>query len=302
MHPSQPSRTAEYMAFFRACESVRPPSKRLFVDPLAAHFVNPSLRDAVRLAGIPVLGALVSWYVDRRAGGARTSAIARTRLIDDLACQALRDGMRQVVILGAGFDCRAYRLPGIDSAAVFEVDHPATLELKLARLRGVLPELPPHVHFVQVDFNRESFPQRLAEGGFDLSSTTLFLWEGVTHYLSSDAVDSVLRYVSVCPPGSRLIFSYVHSGALDPSASFEGAADILRNVARLGEPWTFGLDPVTVPEYLRQRGLQLDRDASARDYRTQYYGAAGQRMRGYDFYHVAIAHVPTKEKKTVAAE
>src|SRR5208283_3347650 len=112
MRPDQPSRTAEYMAFFRACESVRPPSERLFVDPFAAHFVSPSLRGAVRLAGIPVLGALVRWYMDRRAEGARTSAIARTRLIDDAVCQALRDNIRQIVVLGAGFDCRAYRLRG----------------------------------------------------------------------------------------------------------------------------------------------------------------------------------------------
>ena len=302
MRPDQPSRTAEYMAFFRACESVRPASKRLFVDPFAAHFVNPPLRGAVRLSGIPVLGAVVRSYMDRRAEGARTSAIARTRLIDDVVCQALRADIRQIVVLGAGFDCRAYRLPGIDSAAVFEVDHPATLASKLAGLRRVLPELPPHVHFVEIDFNRERLPQRLAEAGFDSSRPALFLWEGVTNYLTSEAVDSVLRYVSSCSPGSRLILSYVHAGALDGSVYFEGAADLLRNVALLGEPWTFGLDPVALPEYLRQRGLQLDRDASARDYRTQYYGTAGQRMTGYDFYHVVIADVPAKEERTVAAE
>jgi len=166
----------------------------------------------------------------------------------------------------------------------------------------VLPELPPHVHFVQVDFNCDSLLQRLAEGGFDSSRPTPFLWEVVTHYLTSEAVDSVLRYVSNCSPRSRLVFSYVHAGVLDGSVYFEGAADILRNVARLGEPWTFGLDPVAVPEYLRQRGLQLDRDASVRDYRTQYYGTDAQRMKGYDFYHVVIAHVPAEEEGTVIAE
>jgi len=240
--------------------------------------------------------------MDHRAEGARTSAIARTRLIDDVMCQALRADIRQIVVLGAGFDCRAYRLPGIDSAAVFEVDHPATLALKLACLRRVLRELPPHVHFVEIDFNRESLSQRLAEAGFDSSLPALFLWEGVTNYLTSEAVDSVLQYVSNCSPRSQLVFSYVHAGALDGSVYFEGAADLLRNVARLGEPWTFGLNPVTLPEYLRQRGLQLDRDASARDYRTQYYGIAGQRMKGYDFYHVVIAHVTVKEERTVVEE
>ena len=302
MSPDKPSRTAEYMAFFRACESVRSPSKRLFVDPWAAFFVNPSLRRAVQLSGIPVLGALVRWYMDLRAEGARTSAIARTRLIDDVWCEALRDKIGQIVVLGAGFDCRAYRLAGINPAVVFEVDYPATLASKLARLRQVLPKLPPNVHFVEIDFNRQSLPQQLAEAGFDASLPALFLWEGVTHYLTSAAVDSVLRYVSNCAPHSRLIFSYVHAGVLDGSVDFEGAEDLVRNVAQLGEPWTFGLDPLAVPEFLRQRGLQLDRDASARDYRAQYYGTDGHRMKGYEFYHVVIAHVPATEEGTVAAE
>jgi len=122
MKSGQPSRTAEYMAFFRAWESARPEGKRLFVDNFARHFIRRSLRVAVWFSTMPVLGPLVRWYVDRRLPGARTSAIARTRLIDESVCQALRDGLRQVVVLGAGFDCRAYRLPGINSAAVFEVD------------------------------------------------------------------------------------------------------------------------------------------------------------------------------------
>ena len=66
----------------------------------------------------------------------------------------------------------------------------------------------------------------------------------------------------------------------------------MRDVDRLGEPWTFGLDPEELPDYLRERGLQLERDAGAREYRRQYFGPDGERMKGYDFYHVAIAGVP----------
>ena len=112
MKPAQPSRTAEYMAFFRACESVRPKGERLFFDPLATLFIRRSLRAAVWVSRIPMLGASVDWCADRRLPGARTSAIARTRLIDDATDQVLRDKFRQIVVLGAGFDCRAYRLPG----------------------------------------------------------------------------------------------------------------------------------------------------------------------------------------------
>jgi len=302
MKSGQPSRTAEYMAFFRAWESARPEGKRLFVDNFARHFIRRSLRVAVWFSTMPVLGPLVRWYVDRRLPGARTSAIARTRLIDESVCQALRDGLRQVVVLGAGFDCRAYRLPGINSAAVFEVDHANTLAYKLFHLRSLLPQFPGNVRHVRADFNRDKLPELLAAAGFSSSLPALFLWEGVTNYFTPEAVDAVLGYVSSCRPSSRIIFTYVHSGALDGSVCFEGVGKLLRDVTQLGEPWTFGLDPIAVPEFLTRRGLRLERDASAHEYRTQYWGTKGQCMKGYNFYHVVIAHVPAEKTETVTAD
>jgi methyltransferase (TIGR00027 family) len=290
------------MAFFRACESARPESERLFVDPFASHFMRRSLRAAVWFSRMPVLGPFVGWYADRRLPGARTSAIARTRLIDEMICHALRDGLHQFVFLGAGFDCRAYRILGLNSAAVFEVDHPDTLARKLSRLRNLLPQLPTNVRYVRADFNRDNLPELLAAAGFNSSLPAVFLWEGVTNYLTPEAVDTVLRYVSSCKPRSRIIFTYVHSGALDSSVCFEGAVKLLNDVAQLGEPWTFGLDPVVVPEFLGRRGLRLDRDASAREYRAQYWGTNGQHMKGYDFYHVVIAHVLAEETEAAVVD
>lgn len=300
MTSDRASRTAEYMAFFRALESVRPPGQRLFNDPFAIHFLRRSLRLAVQLSRVPLCGSFVAWYADRRLPGARTSGIARTRLIDDTLSQALRDGIGQVVILGAGFDCRAYRLPDMGAAVVFEVDHPATRSAKLAYLRRARPTLPANVRFVEMDFNRQRLPDVLGNAGLDPHRPVLFLWEGVTNYLTADAVDAVLRFVARCAAGSRLIFTYVHRGALDGSALFEDASDILRDVQRLGEPWTFGLDPEELPNYVRERGLQLERDAGAREYRAQCFGSAAERMRGYNFYHVAIASVPMEGQKQAA--
>jgi len=291
MKTGQASRTAEYMAFFRALESARAPRKRLFTDSFAMQFLRPGLRRAVHFSRVPVLGALIPRYLDRRLPGARTSGIARTRLIDDALSQALREGIDQVLILGAGFDCRAYRLPGIGSAAVFEVDHPATLSVKRTHMHRVLANLPHNVRFVQIDFDRQNLGEALRQAGFDLLRPAVLLWEGVTHYLSAYAVDAVLHFVAGCAVGSRLIFTYIDRRALDGSGLFEGAADLMREVARLGEPWTFGLDPDELPNYLRGRGLQLRRDAGAREYRRQYFGRDGERMNGYDFYHVAIASV-----------
>jgi methyltransferase (TIGR00027 family) len=292
MTPDQASQTAEYMAFFRAMESVHSPRNRLFTDPFARHFLRPSLRTAVAFSRVPLLGWLVGWYADRRLPGARTSAIARTRLIDDVVRQALEADVPQIVVLGAGFDCRSYRIVETGLAAVFEVDHPLTLASKLAKLREIIPIIPKNIRFVEIDFDRQNLRERLAENGFDAALRALFVWEGVTNYLTAEAVDAVLRFVGGCAAGSRVVFTYVHSGALDGSVEFDGAAKLLRDVSQIGEPWTFGLLPEQVPDYLRRKGLQLDRDAGAREYRAQYFGLAARQMRGYDFYHVVIAHVP----------
>ena len=294
MESNRASRTAEYMAFYRAMESARPRARRLFTDAFAIHFLRPSLRRAAMVSRIPYLATVVAWYADRKAPGARTSAIARTRLIDDIVSQALHEGIHQVVILGAGFDCRIYRLSDISSVAAFEVDHPATVAVKLSQLRGLGAKLPANVRFVQIDFDRQSLAETLQQEGFDSGQPAIFVWEGVTNYLTASAVDAVLRYVAGCAGGSRLVFTYVHRGVLDGSGKFPDAAKIMSNVAELGEPWTFGMLPEELPSYLRERGLRLNRDDGARHYRKAYFGKAAESMKGYDFYHVAVATVPPR--------
>jgi methyltransferase (TIGR00027 family) len=294
------SRTAEYMAYFRALESARPASRRMFYDPFAPHFLSPVLRGAVAIARVPAFAPLVDAYTDFRLPGARTSAIARTKLIDDVLLDALRDGISQVVILGAGFDCRAYRLPKLESAAVFEVDHPATHATKLACLQRVLTKFPENVHHVEIDFLRQTLPDVLAESGFQLSVPTVFLWEGVTQYLTREAVDAVLGYVASCCAGTRLVFTYVHAGMLDGSVSFRAATRLLRGYAGLGEPWTFGLRPKEIAGFLKERGLCLERDLAAAGYRQLCYGIEAAGLLGYEFYHVAVARVFSRHITTKA--
>ena len=291
MNANQSSRTAEYMAFFRALESRKPPGKRLIEDRFAVSLLSPWLKRAVRWAKLPGFGWLVEQYTDLRLPGARTSAIARTRLIDDAWVSAIHEDIRQIVILGAGFDCRALRFPETSSAVVYEVDHPATCKLKENRLAQALLAIPGNVRFAAIDFNREMLAEVLVESGFSCERPALFLWEGVTNYLSEGAVDEVLRFIGTCAPGSRIVFTYVHRGVLDDSVEFFGAERIRRDVLQLGEPWTFGFEPVTLAAYLRERNLILDYDADAREYRMKCFGLRSTRMRGYDFYHVAIAHV-----------
>jgi methyltransferase (TIGR00027 family) len=291
MNSAQASRTAEYMAFFRALESFRPAAKRLFADPFATRFLRPGLYWAARLSRVPLVAQVVNGYADRRLPGARTSAIARTRFIDDSLRSYFARYHAQLVILGAGFDCRAYRLPELSRVPVFEVDHPATLSAKLQQLGRALPQLPENVSYVNADFNKTTLPEVLRDSEFDPGQPALFLWEGVTNYLSEQAVDSVIRYVAGCRPGSRVVFTYVHSGMLDGSVHFEGAERLLRDVARLNEPWTFGISPEGLQSFLSERGLSLLDDIPAAEYRKRYFGPTAGRMSGYEFYRIAVADV-----------
>ena len=286
------SRTAEYMALFRALESVRRPSRiGLFDDPFAYFFLRPALRGVVQLSRAPLLGAAVPRVIDLRWPGARSSGIARTRLIDDYVRASLREEVDQVVILGAGFDCRAYRIAGIETTRVFEVDHPATLLQKKEGVRHIFGALPNHVVYVDVDFNAQSLGHALRDAGFDANEHSFFIWEGVTNYLTEQAVDRTLSYVGGIP-GSRIVFTYVHRGVLDGSATFGGTRHVRNTLQRVGETWTFGLYPERLKTYLAERGLHLTEDVGATEYRARYMGASARRMKGYEFYRVAFAHSP----------
>ena len=284
------SRTAEYMALFRALESSRRPAARLFEDRLAYGFLRPSLRAVVRLSSLPLGSSPVARFIDWRWPGARASGVARTRLIDDALRDALTRGARQVVILGAGFDSRAYRIAGIDEVRVFEVDQPATLLVKRQAVTRMLGALPGHVELVEIDFNRQRLDQVLERSVFEPDAHTFFIWEGVTNYLTETAVDQTLRYVAGAGcPGSRIVFTYIHARVLDHLDDFDAADRSATMVERAGEPWTFGIEPSELREFLAARGLRLIDDFGSLDYRARYMKPSGPHMRGYEFYRAALA-------------
>jgi len=245
----------------------------------------------VVLARSPLLGSVIAALVDRRWPGARTSGVARTRLIDDWATAAVRDGAHQVVVLGAGFDSRAWRLPPLAGIPVFEVDHPATSQAKRCRLIAAGLD-PARIVQVAIDFDREPLAETLRSSGFDMRVRTAVIWEGVSNYLTADAVDAVLLWASGLAAGSTLAFTYVHSGVLANPGSFEGADRILHSVARAGEAWTCGIDPAELGGRLQSLGLALVEDLGANDYRARYWRSAGCRWCGYAFYRAALAAVP----------
>jgi methyltransferase (TIGR00027 family) len=288
MQEGQSSRTAEYMALFRALETLLPRRQRLFVDPLARRFLSARLRVAADLARLPAVARLECKLIDRRWPGVRTSAVARTRFIDDRILEAAAGGARQVAILGAGFDARAFRLPALGQCTVFEVDHPAT-QARKRRLLG--SRLAGNVRFVGTDFAEGHLEAAMTSQGFEAERRSIVIWEGVTNYLTERAVDETLSWCAKTAAGSDIIFTYIDEQVLRDPESFFGTAAVLQKLEEAGEEWTFGLDPRGLSGYLRQRGLDLLEDVGASEYRSICYGPAAKGMRGYEFYRIARARV-----------
>ncbi len=285
MRPGQPSRTADQNALFRALEARRPASVRIADDPLAVRFLSPEFRALAEAARLPPVRRLLETVIDRRWPCARPGVVARTRLIDQVIVGELGK-VGQVVILGAGFDTRAWRLPGIDRVRVFELDHPATQAAKQHALRHRGGSAAP-VTFVPVVFGADDPGRALTAAGFTAGAPTLVLWEGVTNYLGRDAVDATFGLLaSMLGPGSLVLFTYIDAGMLDGSAHFAGAQTTMRAVRRVGEPFTFGFVPADVPGYLAARGFELLSDERVSDAARRFY-PAGRCPPAPAYYHVA---------------
>ena len=135
--------------------------------------------------------------------GGLGNAVGRTCFIDRALCSALCDGIDQLVILGAGYDCRAYRLSELGAVRTFEVDHPDTQDRKRRLLDQLGASSRGELRFVPVDFDQHSLEDAMATSGFVLGLRNFFIWEGVTEYLLAESVDEtmpVVRMANSSPP------------------------------------------------------------------------------------------------------
>jgi methyltransferase (TIGR00027 family) len=245
-----------------------------------------------RIHGLSGLSSHRGRLLDRNAPGARAAGIARTKWIDDEVTQALEiaEIASQLVLLGAGFDSRAYRLPSAQRVISLELDHPETSRSEQAVLHQEIAKSSEQVRSVPIDFNRQSVREVLAQTDFDKTRPACLVWEGVTNYLTAEAVDGVLRQIAQAAPGSVLLFTYIHRDVLDHPERFFGAKKLRSRLQSYGEPWTFGLYLEETKDYLATRGLRLIKDLSVAEI-WRGAGRSNSGTRGYEFYRLASACV-----------
>ena len=271
----------------RATEVYQARDRRIF----DAEFDYTMLPKTWRILLLPGIRHLILGMLEMSGMGTPGMLFCRTRFIDDALIDWLESGKQQVVCLGAGNDSRAYRIPNIDQTQYFEVDLPVPQMLKRAHMHKVLGVIPAHIFYTPVDFNTQELGAELSKAGFRSEFPTFFIVEGVTQYITEEAVENIFRFAAQAPTGSQIAFTYIKRKIIDGSVRSKVDQRIMKRVARRGMPWVFGIDGEFLDVWLNQRGFILIDRAGAEDYREKYLDPVGRRLNIYEGERIVLAEI-----------
>lgn len=296
--------TAQGVAKQRLIESLARPDKRLINDPYADKFV--------RGAGImKVMGHKLNvWLSGKLAPGFHEHIISRTLFIDELITNNAASGVEQYVILGAGYDSRAHRLDLPSSLRIFEVDQSEVQTRKRSKIPKELPNSE-NVTYVSVDFSNQSLSKQLLAEGFDQSKSTIFTLEGVSQYITKDALTSTIIEIASLTEDTNSTFfiSYVDELLLkDPIACFgkgypkpaKRAKLITDLSAKVGEAWVSFYNEKELESLLSENGFSIKQNMTLKDLNSEYFGPVGRTLREnqlFNLEHFLVANNDLKEIK-----
>mgnify|MGYP000923224221 FL=1 len=272
--------TAQGVAKQRLIESLAKPSKRIIYDPYAKNFV-------LGAGIIKLMGHNFSvWLSKKFVPGFHEHLISRTRFIDDLIKKSISEQVEQYVILGAGYDSRAYNLKLPSGLKIFEVDQPEVQERKRSKLPDEIPNAE-NITYVSVDFNHQSLKNQLLNSGFDKSKSTIYTLEGVSQYITREALNSTLNELALLTPNSNATFFMSYVNRLlreDPKACFgigyskpERAAKFITNgAAKVGEPWISLYSSKEIEDLLSQNSFTLIENKTLADLNSKYFTPVGR--------------------------
>jgi methyltransferase (TIGR00027 family) len=267
----QPSLTAWRVALSRAAHQVLdgPP---VFDDPIALAIVGER--------GLAQIRAAALRYHLPPARYLRAFLVARSRVAEEVLAESVRRGVRQYVVLGAGFDTFAYRNPySASELRVFEVDHPATQAWKRRQLAAASLAPPESLVYVPVDFESQRLPERLESAGFRAGEPAFFSWLGVTMYLTRATVFGTLGFVARLPQGSGLVFDYAVPPARLSLVRRVVVRAVMRRVAAAGEPWKSFFDPRELSDELHTLGFRQLEDLGPEELNARFFKGRADALR-----------------------
>jgi methyltransferase (TIGR00027 family) len=265
-------KTGAGVAMVRSMMMLYPKEKRLFEDPFSEKLLppfykfyirrmrNPKKLDSIMKKSEKVTPGIIGWF------------FCRDRYVDDVLKECLKKKeVETIVNLGAGMDCRAYYIPGIEKMRYFEVDHPTVIKKKIKKMKKILGELPDNVVYVPIDFQKQSLDVELKNAGYNLTSKTLFIWEAVTQYISKEANDSTFKYIGQAAPGSKLVFSYILKSFIDGKYVHDGIKILAKKFLKKNNPlFIFGYNPADMKNYLTKYSLTLIEDIDSVEMQERY--------------------------------
>ena len=288
--------TAQGVAKQRWIETLAKGGTAVIADPYAAHFVlGASL--------IKLMGHKFSvWLTRKLAPGFHEHLIARTRFIDDLIERGTAKGATQYIILGAGYDLRAHRLDLPASVSVFEVDQPEVQHKKRSKLPKNIPNQE-NLTYVGVDFNQQTLQEQLSKAGFDQNKPTIITLEGVSQYITKEALSATLNELAILTQKTRATFfiSYVDQRLNDnPKACFgkgyvnpEKKAKMIKKLsAKVGEPWISFYTAQEIEGVLAQHGFLVIENKSLADLNETYFTPVGRTLAEHQIFkleHFVVA-------------
>lgn len=245
--------------------------------------------DPAKAASCPDHTTALAWSMQFMAG----NFLSRARYAEDSLEEAIKSGIQQYVILGAGMDTFAYRYPEmLEHLQVFEVDHPSTQAFKRNRIADLGWKESAKLQFVPIDFTKESLAIALTRSSYNPQAPSFFSWLGVTHYLPHEAVFATLRsIVDIAPVGSIVVFDYYDTDAFVPEKAAKRVQVILKSTRQIGEPVNSGFDPTTIASNLSGLGLRLVENLDPSDIQRRYFQGRTDGYYASEHVHYARAVV-----------
>lgn len=284
MEQNQPSATAHDVAMHRAAHQLLD-EPRVFEDPLALAIIGRDKASALRADPRMTETTRLSPYL-------RAFLAARSRLAEDELALAVRRGVSQYVILGAGLDTFAYRNPfPVGTLRVFEVDHPATQGWKRSLLAQAGIAEPPELRLTPLDFQDRTLAQGLDEAGFDRAEPAFFSWLGVTPYLWPEAVTATLEFIVDLPAGGGVVFDYAVSPALLGEMGRLAMEALTLRVGSAREPWLSFFEPQALERDLAGLGFSQVLDLDQGRINQLYFTGRADGLSVGTLYHLMKALV-----------
>lgn len=253
----KPSETALFAALRRTIAHKEFRNEKFGPDDLAEYFLPPHFRFFLRFTKIR---ENTKNKLNDALPGLNEYMIARTAYFDRLFVDALDNEIRQIVLLGAGYDTRAYRFNQSNRGTkIFELDITPTQDRKKKCLKKARIDIPQHVRFVPINFKEESLKDVLEKAGYEDQVKTLFLWEGVSYYLDAESVDVTLDFVShASHQESAIAFDYTISLSEENLNDYYGVREFAQTMKEhhANEELMFSIDEGKIESYLEQRGLK----------------------------------------------